>query len=126
MSLLVRAWLRLRAGLQSGLRGILHRSHLHREIAAERQFHIDAHAADLMREGFSPAEARRRACAELGPELVQKERYREAMGLRLFDETGGDLRFGLRSIGKNPVFSAIMVLSLALGIGATTAMFSLI
>ena len=117
---------RLRSRCVSGLRAALHRSRMHREVEEERRFHIEAYAADLVSKGVSPDEAKRRACAELGPALVQKEKYREAMGLRLFDELGGDLRFGLRSIGKNPVFSAVTVLSLALGIGATTAMFSLI
>jgi predicted permease len=126
MSHFARSWSRLTARLQSSLSGVLHRSRLHREVEAERQFHLEAYAADLVREGVSPDEARRRACVELGSGLVQKEKYREAMGLRLLDELGGDLRYGLRSIGKNPFFSAVTVLSLALGIGATTAMFSLI
>jgi len=57
---------------------------------------------------------------------AQNETYRDAIGFRLFDELGGDIRYGLRALRRNPGFAAVAMLSLALGIGATTAMFSLI
>jgi hypothetical protein len=62
----------------------------------------------------------------LGQPGVQNQTYRAAVGLRLFDEIGGDIRYGLRALRRNPGFAAVVVLSLALGIGTTTAMFSLI
>jgi predicted permease len=71
-------------------------------------------------------EAWRRARAEVGRIDTQNERYRNIIGLRLFDEIGGDLRYALRGLLRNPSFSAIAIVSLAIGIGATTAMFSLI
>lgn len=114
------------ARVRSSLRGIVSGARVRRDVAEEMEFHLAARAGDLMRAGVAEHEAIRKARAELGPVLRQQERFREATGLRLFDEMGGDLRFGLRAIWKQPVFSSVMVLSLALGIGATTAMFSLI
>ena len=95
------------------------------EAEAELRFHEEVYAADLVRQGAAPEEAARRARLELGPPEAHGERYRSAVGLRAFDELGGDVRFGLRSLLRNPGYAAVGVLSLALGIGATTAMFSL-
>jgi predicted permease len=105
---------------------VSHRSRVHQEVETELQFHIDAYVEDLIRSGVAKEEAQRKAQLELGKVDRQSERYRDAIGLRLFDEIGGDLRFALRSIWKQPAFAAVAILSLALGIGATTAMFSLI
>jgi predicted permease len=102
------------------------RSRIDHEINEELRFHIDAYANDLVQQGMLPAEAERKARIELGRVDTQNEMYREAVGLRLFDEIGADIRYGLRSLFRNPGYSAVAVLSLALGIGATTAMFSLI
>jgi predicted permease len=99
---------------------------VHQQVETELQFHVDAYTEDLIRSGVTREDAQRRARLELGKIETQNERYREAIGLRLFDEIGDDLRLGLRSIWKQPAFSAVAILSLALGIGATTAMFSLI
>jgi predicted permease len=87
---------------------------------------VDAYEEDLIRQGFTEAEARRKARIHLGQPGGQNEIYRDAIGLRFFDELGGDVRYGLRALRRNPGFAAVAVLSLALGIGATTAMFSLI
>ena len=87
---------------------------------------LDAYAEDLMRQGLSEQEAYRKARIDLGQPKAQNETYRDAIGRRPFDELGGDIRYGLRGQVRNPGFSAVAVLSLALGIGATTSMFSLI
>ncbi len=116
----------LLALIRSWWYAITHRNQVHEEVETELRFHLDAYTEDLIRSGVAGEDAQRRARLELGKIETQNERYREAIGLRLFDEIGNDLRFGLRSIWKQPSFSAVAILSLALGIGATTAMFSLI
>jgi predicted permease len=116
----------LLAQIRAWWRAIARRTRVHREVETELQFHMDAYVEDLLRNGVEKEEAQRKARLELGKVETQNERYREAIGLRIFDEIGGDVRFALRTIWKQPAFAAVAILSLALGIGATTAMFSLI
>jgi hypothetical protein len=98
----------------------------HGDVEEELRSHQQAYQEDLIRQGLTEEEAQRKARIDLGQPATQNETYRAAVGLRIFDELGGDLRYGLRALGRNPGFAAVAVLSLALGIGATTAMFSLI
>ncbi|HEY6309078.1 MAG TPA: ABC transporter permease [Candidatus Angelobacter sp.] len=98
----------------------------HSDVEEEFRFTLDAYQEDLIRQGLPEEEARRKARIDLGRPAAQNETYRHAIGLRLFDELGGDIRYGVRALRRNPGFAAVAVLSLALGIGATTAMFSLI
>jgi predicted permease len=96
------------------------------DIEEELRSHQQAYVEDLIRQGLTPEEAHRKAHLDLGQPATLNETYRDAVGLRLFDELGGDIRYGLRALRRNPGFAAVSVLSLTLGIGATTAMFSLI
>jgi len=92
----------------------------------EMRFHVEARAADLVREGVSPEEAMRRARLEFGGFETAKEDCRRAVGLGLLADLAQDLRFAARSLLRTPVFAASAIVTLALGIGATTAIFSLI
>jgi hypothetical protein len=98
----------------------------HSDVEEEFRSTLDVYQEDLIRQGVPEEEARRKARIDLGQPAAQNETYRDAIGLRLFDELGGDIRYGLRALRRNPGFAAVTVFSLALGIGATTAMFSLI
>jgi predicted permease len=96
--------------------------HLDDEI---RSF-VEMSAAEKIRDGMSPAQARRLALAEIGGVESVKERVRGGRHGALLDEIGRDVRYACRSFARNPGFTAAVLLTLALGIGANTAIFSLL
>jgi predicted permease len=108
------------------LQRLWRRTTLEDQLDKELRFHMEHHTRELIAQGHSPDEARRQARLAIGgPEQV-KENCRDARGTRWLEDFLQDFRYAIRSLRRQPAFAAVALLTLALGIGATTVMFTVI
>jgi hypothetical protein len=113
------------SGLRARTRSALRRSVAEREMDEELQFHLDMETEKNLRSGMTLEEARRRARIAFGGVEKHRDSLRDRRGLPVLEQLLLDVRYAMRSFRKNPGFTAAAVVTLELGIGGTTAVFSI-
>jgi MacB-like periplasmic core domain len=108
------------------VRSLFRSGQVERELDEELQYHLQHLIDDYVAAGMSRPEARYKALREMGAIEQRKEECRDARGLALVDTLRQDVTYALRGVRRNPVYSVVLVLSLALGIGANTAVYSVL